>query len=117
MSRQAGQLLRSWRKNRGLTQRALAGKIGRLPQSISAYENGGTKPEPDVARALDDALDAGGEILRVYGVNPMPAADEMWQAIETLADLVNASVDRLELRIARLEQERPPDAQALPRGQ
>jgi transcriptional regulator with XRE-family HTH domain len=117
VSRQAGQLLRSWRNSRGLTQGALAKKVGRLSQSISQYETGVTAPEPDIARALDAALDAGGEILRVYGVNPMPAADEMWQAIETLADLVNAGLDRLELRIARLEQERPPDAQALPRGQ
>jgi transcriptional regulator with XRE-family HTH domain len=111
VSRQAGQLLRSWRNSRGLTQGALAKKVGRLAQSISQYETGLAGPEPDVARALDDALDAGGEIRRVYGVDPMPAADEMWQAIrsiETLVDLVKVSVSRLELRIAHLEQERPP---------
>lgn len=113
MTRQAGTLLYSWRTRRQLTQVELGARVNRRAQSISAYEAGDNAPEPDIVRALDDALEAGGELVEAYGLSPMPAAPQMWAAIETLQELVTKAVARLERqheqlesRIAQLERRR-----------
>ena len=103
MTRQAGSLVKSWRKRRQLTQVELGARVNRRAQSISAYEAGDNAPEPDIVRALDDALEAGGELVEAYGLSPMPAAPEMWGAIETLTTLVEAAVGRLERQVEQLE--------------
>lgn len=105
MSSAAGELLRSWRNRRGLKQAQLARLVGREAQSISAYESGDNAPKPDIVRALDEALDAGGELLQAYGPTPMPAAPQMWTAIETLQQLVRKTVDRQERQVERLERQ------------
>lgn len=114
MSAQAGALLRAWRVRRGLTQVGLGELVARRAQSISAYEAGDNAPEPDVIRALDAALDAGGELLEAYGLNPLPTAPQMWGAIQKLEQLVEKAVERIERQADQLERrierlEHPPD--------
>lgn len=58
--------LRSRRLLAGLTQQALAAKVGVHPISMTRYESGSQKPRPDVVRRLARALDVEiAEIARV----------------------------------------------------
>ncbi|QDI68796.1 transcriptional regulator [Streptomyces calvus] len=50
--------LRRIRRERGLTQVALAAALGRSFTAISMYENGRSTPPVDVLAAIADTLDA-----------------------------------------------------------
>ena len=52
-----GDIIRTCRKKRGLSQKALADKMLILPSSISAYENGNMQPSAPRLFELMDALD------------------------------------------------------------
>ncbi|MFF3359514.1 peptide deformylase [Streptomyces sp. NPDC002917] len=61
----AGQL-RYWRDVRGLSQSALASKVGYTPSYVSKVESGQLPPSPSFATQGDAVLRAGGALLRAY---------------------------------------------------
>ncbi|GGX10457.1 hypothetical protein GCM10010353_27400 [Streptomyces chryseus] len=67
-----GEELRRLRGERGISLTALARSIHYSKGYLSKIENGGKPPTPDVARRCDEALDAGGALLRL--VADVPAA-------------------------------------------
>jgi transcriptional regulator with XRE-family HTH domain len=71
-----GELLRSVRRRRGLTQADLARRAGTSQPVVSAYEHGRRDPSIGTLRRL---VEAGGERLRIdahlVAEGPPPAAD------------------------------------------
>jgi transcriptional regulator with XRE-family HTH domain len=63
----ASQLLLEWRERRGLTQRQLAEMADVTYAMIHHYEQNGSRPRRPVAEKIDQALDAGGTLLRAWG--------------------------------------------------
>jgi transcriptional regulator with XRE-family HTH domain len=62
-----GRLLREFRDRAGLTQAALAARLGRPQQYVSAYESGGHRMDLYELRAVCDAVGAAlGEVVRRY---------------------------------------------------
>jgi transcriptional regulator with XRE-family HTH domain len=49
--------LRDWRRARGLSQRALAARVGISPRTLAFYERGARFPDDKTLHALADALD------------------------------------------------------------
>ncbi|MGW0549021.1 nSTAND1 domain-containing NTPase, partial [Streptomyces altiplanensis] len=60
-----GEELRRLRSERGISLTALARSIHYSKGYLSKIENGGKPPTPDVARRCDEALDAGGRLVRL----------------------------------------------------
>lgn len=58
--------LKRWRDVRGLSQSALAKKVGYTPSYISKIEGGQQRPSSEFASSADRELRAGGAILRAY---------------------------------------------------
>lgn len=58
--------LKRWRDVRGLSQTALAGRVGYTPSYISKVEGGRQHPSAGFAAAADRELRAGGAITRAY---------------------------------------------------
>jgi transcriptional regulator with XRE-family HTH domain len=52
-----GARLRQWRQHRGLTQLALATKVGSTPRHVSFLETGRSRPSRQMVLRLGDALD------------------------------------------------------------
>jgi transcriptional regulator with XRE-family HTH domain len=48
--------LRDWRRARGLSQRALAERVGISPRTLALYERGARFPDDRTLHALADAL-------------------------------------------------------------
>ena len=89
----AGETLKLHRAAVGLSQMALAVRIGVTLPAVSGWERNLYKPRRPTAQRLDDALHGGGEILAAFGYAPLPSAAE-------LATPVGYSEDR----IRRLEE-------------
>jgi transcriptional regulator with XRE-family HTH domain len=51
-----GENLRAWRRARGLSQRALAERVGISARMLSLYERGARTPDGETLCALADAL-------------------------------------------------------------
>ncbi len=60
-----GEELRRLRSERGISLTALARSIHYSKGYLSKIENGGKPPTPDVARRCDEALEAGGRLMRL----------------------------------------------------
>lgn len=91
-------MVRRLRKARGYRRQSdLGALIGVTGATISTWETGTHPPTQEHARALDDVLRAGGEILNAYGYHAGPA---------TTTELANELLARLrqfEERLGRLE--------------
>jgi transcriptional regulator with XRE-family HTH domain len=72
-----GRIVREQRKARGLTQRALAARVGTSPNYLSALENGEQVGEPAVLQALADALGVPlPNLLHATGMGTTPPVEE-----------------------------------------
>ncbi len=58
--------LKRWRDVRGLSQSALAEKVGYTPSYVSKVESGRQKPSVEFAEHADEVLRAGGALRRTY---------------------------------------------------
>lgn len=67
---QFGDQLRAWRSKRELSLAGLAKLVHYSKGYLSKLENGDKPPTPDVARRCDEALGAGGELLRLVPEAP-----------------------------------------------
>lgn len=56
MQENAGFIIKSLRKSRGMTQKQLAEKIGKTSSAIAQYENGQAFPRPDALKAIADVF-------------------------------------------------------------
>ncbi len=69
-----GVRLREWRRYRGISQLALAGKVGATPRHISFLETGRSRPSRQMVLRLGEALDASlrerNELLAAAGLPP-----------------------------------------------
>src|SRR4051812_27465130 len=102
MAETFGEALRRWRTDRGLTLRQLAGKAHVDPGHLSRLERGERPPTDHLVKALDIALDAGGQLssLVVASIDDVPY-DPMRRrnllqfslAAATVAGLASAAVD------------------------
>jgi transcriptional regulator with XRE-family HTH domain len=91
-----GARLRQWRRHRGLSQLALAGRVGSTPRHISFLETGRSRPSRDtvlrLAAALDVPLREANELLQAAGLAPAypegaveaPALEPFRRAIDRL---------------------------------
>jgi transcriptional regulator with XRE-family HTH domain len=52
-----GENLRAWRRARGMSQRALANRVGISTRMLALYERGELTPDGETLCALADALD------------------------------------------------------------
>ncbi|MBT2524434.1 helix-turn-helix domain-containing protein [Streptomyces sp. ISL-99] len=69
-ARSFGEELRRLRSERGISLTALARSIHYSKGYLSKIENGGKPPTPDVARRCDEALGAGGALVRLVAEVP-----------------------------------------------
>lgn len=60
-------VLRRYRRRANLTQQELSVELGRHASSVSQWERGIQRPTRESAQALDDRLDADGEIVSAFG--------------------------------------------------
>jgi transcriptional regulator with XRE-family HTH domain len=60
-----GAVLRMWRDRRGMSLRQLAEQVRWDHSVIGKWEQGRNPPSPDAIKALEDALDTGGELAEV----------------------------------------------------
>lgn len=114
----AGQLLKELRSTLDVSQLQLAVAIGVTPGAISQIETGKTSPKRETAQKIDDALKAGGQVMRIFGFSepvrgldpevltqldvryaPMEMAESGLATMERLAD----DLEKLRKRVARLE--------------
>jgi transcriptional regulator with XRE-family HTH domain len=82
-----GARLRQWRQHRGLSQLALAGRIGSTPRHISFLETGRSRPSQQMVLRLGAALDVPlrdrNQLLQAAGLAPAyPEADVQTPALE-----------------------------------
>ncbi|MFE6785160.1 peptide deformylase [Streptomyces sp. NPDC057680] len=83
--------LKRWRDVRGLSQSALAARVGYTPSYISKVEGGQQRPSQDFAQSADAELRAGGALRRAYqalGTKPRPDMRDARPAPEPTASLV-----------------------------
>lgn len=93
--------LRDLRKIRGLSQGALAAKLGVVPCTVSAWELGRAKPKPKAMRKLKQVLKFGGEIIPqtttvAVSVKDIPNVNKVWSS--KLIQLANKANARMEAR-------------------
>jgi peptide deformylase len=82
--------LKRWRDIRGLSQKALAAKVGYTPSYISKVEGGQQRPSVSFARLADSVLRAGGSLRRARreleswssGPGPMLVPAELGSAVD-----------------------------------
>lgn len=102
-----GSLLSSLMRDRDLGVRALARKVPCDPALISRLGSGQQRPSPQIARGLDDILDAGGELYALAMIAaagtelPVARLDDDLAAVEVsrragASDIGHAAVERLE---------------------
>ncbi len=92
----AGVTLREFRAAAGLSQMALAVKVGVTLPAVSGWERNLYRPRRPTAQRLDDELHAGGSILAAFGFAPLPSPPPGTSASE--AD------GHVQTRVQRLEQ-------------
>lgn len=63
-----GRRMRKLRERKGLTQTELARLVLSSKTSVSDYELGNRAPDLELVRRLDEALDADGQVLELYGL-------------------------------------------------
>ena len=98
MSRmEAREVLRRRREARSVTQEQLAATIGRKVETVSGYERGLFNPSRQTALAIDEALDADGEIVAAY----FPSMTRM-DALEGTVTRLAAEVAELQRQVGRL---------------
>lgn len=86
-----GPLLRSFRRAKGLRQREVAEALDITSANVSGWERCEYAPnDRDVAAALDELLDAGGQLLDVLGFSRPTSAETADQAIARLSAEVAA---------------------------
>lgn len=100
-----GGRLRELRDAKGLRQSELAELIGRPAQSVSAYERDEYGPPSDVAARLDAALDADGEVLRMYGY-AVPGEEATLRQVQEMVTAMADEMRALTERMDRIERER-----------
>ncbi|MGW2055909.1 helix-turn-helix transcriptional regulator [Streptomyces sp. NPDC001840] len=76
-----GMEVRNWRRVRGMSAADLGGKVHLSGSSIEKIEKAERSCNTDLARALDEALDAGGALLR------------LWRRVKADADKKRADTD------------------------
>jgi transcriptional regulator with XRE-family HTH domain len=74
------QALRQLRSSRGLKQHELGALVYITDRYISDLERGKRRPHDDLAKALDDALDAGGLLVTLAAQHPAEAVNGPWDA-------------------------------------
>src|SRR6266540_4722028 len=82
-----GARLRQWRRHRGLSQLALAGRVSSTPRHISFLETGRSRPSRQMVLRLGAALDVPlrerNQLLQAAGLAPAyPEADVQAPALE-----------------------------------
>lgn len=82
-----GARLRQWRRHRGLSQLALAGRVGSTPRHLSFLETGRSRPSRQMVLRLGAALDMplreANQLLQAAGLPPAhPEADVQAPALE-----------------------------------
>lgn len=99
-----GQTVRRLRNAKGLSQEKLARVVGVTMGAVAQWERGDYVPRHEHVEKLDDALEAGGEILASFGyaIDGRPLAD-LWADISQLRGLV----ERLALAVAQLQETTP----------
>ncbi|MCE9622020.1 MAG: helix-turn-helix transcriptional regulator [Actinomycetia bacterium] len=93
----AGETLKQQRAAAGLSQMALAVKVGVTLPAVSGWERNLYKPRRPTAQRLDDALRAGGAVLAAFGYAPLPNPVELMVSAHT-----DERIHRLEVLVAEL---------------
>lgn len=84
----SGQIVRKWRTTRGLSQQALAVAVGMSAAAVTQWERDVVVPKRETAAKLDEALDAGGEVLAAFGYSVPVDPDQRISQLEgEVADL------------------------------
>lgn len=96
MVRETGAALRAWRKRRGLTQDQLARRLtgSYTGSSVSGWERGDYDPRPSAVIELDEALEADGAIISLYGLI-VPTEAELLSRLSSAVERLSAEVDGL----------------------
>ena len=68
-----GPRMRQLRQQRGISFRALANRVLSCKTSLQEFEVGKSMPSVDTARRIDEALDAGGELVALLSAAECPA--------------------------------------------
>src|SRR5215475_13921628 len=87
-----GDALRRTRLAAGLSQLQLAAAVYFSQSLISKVENGAERPSYDFVRACDDALGAGGQLLRLVGAPRPTSGDAEIEAWELADALTRSSI-------------------------
>lgn len=81
-----GEAVKRLRENAGIKQQDLAARIYISPSTLNKLESGKRNPSIETARLLDDALNAGGELV---ALTPANAADLLLHADKQTQQLLN----------------------------
>jgi tetratricopeptide (TPR) repeat protein len=107
---------------RGTGVRQLARALYVNPSHISNIRNGNARPSPELARAIDAQLGAGGQLAELAVRTPVPVAGDEIAAIElarraVASDVGDATCERIELATddMAVAYHRTPPAELLPR--
>jgi len=102
-SMDAGSILKRHRTRAGLSQMALAVKVGVTLPAVSGWERNLYRPRRPTAQRIDDELRAGGAVLTAFGYAPLPGPAELAAAaadsgsrMRQLEDLVAELSNRLD---------------------
>jgi len=77
--------MRELRQLRGLSLREMERRVYSSKSTLQALESGGGKtPTAELARRIDEALSAGGELAEMVTVEEPAANDRMWETAELL---------------------------------
>lgn len=118
MTKMSGKVITEQWQRSGLTRLQVAeqlGGAGKLP-GFDKYKSGEIKPRtPEIAQALDDALGAGGAIMKACGFTP-PAdwsaeISELRELVDSLRQTIsemNTTIEDLARQVRR--RKRPPSA-------
>lgn len=80
-------VMRDYRQARLISQDRLARLVGVSTSAISQIERGVNVPRRHTAEAIDDALDAGGEVARSFGYMPSDEAVDVNRLRDEVAEL------------------------------
>jgi transcriptional regulator with XRE-family HTH domain len=81
-----GHVVSQWRKTRGLSQQALAVKLGMSAAAVTQWERGVIVPRRATVERLDEVLEADGAILAAFGYTAGLSADDPDRKIIPLDD-------------------------------
>lgn len=77
-----GERIKKLRKEKGMTQKELAKKLGFSPSYLGQYENGYRNPKPSTVKKIADALEV--PVSKITGMIP-----EETEAEKILSDILN----------------------------